>query len=78
MLGAAVRLAEVVGKTGLLLAAVDSDLSLMPEKVQKLELFYEVLVPRVEAIAGEASVADNRAKKAEEEAAQTNRRSWSD
>ncbi|CAE7868473.1 unnamed protein product [Symbiodinium necroappetens] len=71
VLGAAVRLAEVVGKTGLLLAAVDSDLSLMSERVQKLELFYEVLVPRVEAIAGEASVADSRAKKAEEEAAQT-------
>ncbi|CAE7234752.1 unnamed protein product [Symbiodinium sp. CCMP2456] len=71
VLGAAVRLAEVVGKTGLLLAAVDSDLSLMSERVQKLELFYEVLVPRVEAIAGEASVAENRAKKAEEEAAQT-------
>ena len=70
VLGAAVRLAEVVGKTGLLLAAVDSDLSLMSERVQKLELFYEVLVPRVEAIAGEASVADTRAKKAEEEAAQ--------
>ena len=68
ILGAAVRLAEVVGKTGLLLAAVDSDLSLMSERVQKLELLYDVLVPRVEAVAGEASVADSRAKKAEEEA----------
>ena len=68
LLGAAVRLAEVVGKTGLLVAAADSDLVLLSERVQKLKLLYDVLLPRVEAVAGEAAVADARAKKAEEEA----------
>ena len=70
VLGAAVRLAEILGKTGILLAAVDSDLSLLSERVQKLELLYDTLLPRVEAVAGEASIADSRARKAQEEVGQ--------
>ena len=53
LLGAAVHLAELVGKTGLVLSAMDSDMTNLADRVSKLELIYDVAVKRVESVASE-------------------------
>lgn len=55
LLGVSIRMAEVVGKTGVLLLAMDSDFAQLAEKVNRLELVYDVAVKRVECVAGEVS-----------------------
>ena len=55
LLGASIRMAEVVGKTGLLLRAMESKFGQISEKISRLELVYDVVVKRVEFVAGEVS-----------------------
>eukprot|EP00438_Fugacium_kawagutii_P017724 Skav203017 [mRNA] locus=scaffold583:170468:171589:+ [translate_table: standard] len=53
LLGASIRLAEVVGKTGLLVSAMESDFAELSEKVSRIEGVYEVAAKSVEVAAGQ-------------------------
>lgn len=53
LLGASIRLAEVVGKTGLLVSAMESDFAELSEKVSRIEVVYEVAAKSVEVAAGQ-------------------------
>merc|ERR1719174_716350 len=52
VLGCAVRLAESLGQTGPLLAALDKELAFASERASQLEALYEVIVKRVESLSG--------------------------
>lgn len=55
ILGHAVKLAEILGKTGPLLAVFDDELALLHEKVSQIEVLIDVLLKRCEEVAGESS-----------------------
>eukprot|EP00435_Cladocopium_sp_Y103_P068144 s15_g31.t1 len=64
LLGASIRMAEVVGKTGLLLCAMESEFAQLSDKVSRIELVYEVAVKRVELVAGEIAQLQKQADSA--------------
>ena len=64
LLGASIRMAEVVGKTGLLLCAMESEFTQLSDKVSRIELVYEVAVKRVELVAGEIAQLQKQADSA--------------
>ncbi len=64
LLGASIRMAEVVGKTGVLLFAMESEFAQLIDKVSRIELVYDVAVKRVESVAGEISQLNKKAEAA--------------
>lgn len=66
----AVRLAEALGTTEPLLAALDKELSLVGERVVQLELLYTIALQRVEAISSEVPGIEKRVAEAGKQAAE--------
>eukprot|EP00434_Breviolum_minutum_P032526 symbB.v1.2.028765.t1/scaffold3080.1/size64911/3 len=64
LLGASIRMAEVVGKTGTLLFAMESEFAQLTDKVSRIELVYDVAVKCVESVAGEISQLNKKAEAA--------------
>ena len=68
LLGVSIRMAEVVGKTGSLIVAMESEFFEIRDKLAKLELVYDVALKRVETVAGEMATLQSRVDAARETA----------
>jgi len=74
VLGSAVRLAEAVGSTGPLVAAMELELAAVAGKVRDLEVLYDVAITRVETVAGEVPALEANAADAQKRAEEAMRR----
>ena len=78
LLGVSIRMAEVVGKTGSLIVAMESEFLEVRDKLSKLELVYDVALKRVETVAGEMATLQSRVDAARETARREQLRSQHD